>query len=173
MAFENLDIRENACFGRTPEEMKPGWVQAAEMSITEGWNKIDVEKLERDLQTNVANSYFKICEFDAEDLDTGILWHAEFNNDLGMWKASIAGSPEAEVTTEDADALFKSPAFIDFAMNAGQTIDKAMNIYNLVVDQHLENGDLLEVDEIKLARILFCIDLKWWMDNLRQGKYSL
>lgn len=173
MAFENLDLRKDACFGRTPEENRPGWVQLAEMSISEGWDRIDVKKLERDLTTNVFNSYFKICEFDAEDLDTGIVWHAEFNNDLGMWKVAIAESPDAEVEAEDIDALVKSEMFTDFAMNAGQTIDKAVRIYNEVIDAHLEDGDLLEVDEIKLARILFSVDLKWWMDNLRQGKYSL
>lgn len=125
------------------------------MSISDGWKTVDVKKIESDLAKNVLNSYMKICQVDAEDLDSKTIWHAEFNNDLGSWQVSIANSPEAVPEEEDITGFLQSSFFKEFAINAGQTIDKAVRVYNEVLDSHLEEGELLEVDEVKLARILY------------------
>ena len=186
MAFEELDLRNPSdlkCFGYRPKYKRDpntgkkiylkSWVTIARQSLTDGWNNVDVKSLEDDLTQNINECYFEIVDAVIEDFESGMRWRVAFDIDMGLWKFSIDKSPDAEVTPEQCKALSESEYFKKFARKCGQIIDEADQVFNKIVNYHLENGDLLKVPEVKLGRILYSIELKWWMDNLRQCKYAI
>lgn len=177
MAFENLDLKSAICFGWRPR-FRSGvpvrsWCEIAEESITKGWRRVNVKALARDLAVNVDACYFYVAQGEFVDLDTGFTWRAVFVNDHMMWKLDLPGSPDAETLPEDADAFFKSEFFRKFAKRCGDLIDRARAEFTKTVEQHLEDGDLLEVDEVKLSRVMKDVDTKRFMENLRGCKYEL
>lgn len=105
------------------------------------------------------------------DLDTDIKWQLSFICDKSMWELVIEDSPDAEVSLDDKTAFFKSEMFRKIAVKSSDYIERAKKTYSEIVEEHLEKGELLEVDEVKLSRELFCIQNTGTMDNLRSGKY--
>ena len=170
--FEGLDIRSVRCFGfKSPKQ--DGWKQIALQSVTAGWKYIDVKKLEQDLAANVDESYASIAEFTAEDVNTGIKWKAKFINDKQLWTLVIEDSPDAEVLLDDKVAFFTSELFLSFMKKALDYVISAKKTYDEIVSQHLEEGELLAVNEVKLSALLWYIDNKTFMSNFRLGEFIL
>ena len=170
--FEGLDIRSVRCFGfKSPKQ--DSWKQIAQQSITAGWKYIDKKKLESDLANNVDESYTSIAEFTAEDVATGIKWKAKFINDKQLWTLAIEDSPDAEVLLDDKVAFFTSELFLNFMKKALDYVLTAKKTYDEIVSEHLENGELLAVNEVKLSALLWYIDNKTFMDNFRLGEFIL
>lgn len=170
--FEGLDIRSVRCFGfKSPKQ--DSWKQIAQQSVSAGWKYIDVKQLEQDLAHNVDESYTSITEFTSEDVNTGIKWRAKFINDKQLWTLQIEDSPDAEVLLDDKVAFFTSELFLNFMKKALDYVLSAKKTYDEIVSQHLENGELLKVNEVKLSALLWYIDNKTFIDNFRLGEFIL
>ena len=170
--FEGLDIRSVRCFGfKSPKQ--DSWKQIAQQSVSAGWKYIDVKQLEQDLAHNVDESYASIVEFTSEDVNTGIKWRAKFINDKQLWTLQIEDRPDAEVLLDDKVAFFTSELFLNFMKKALDYVLSAKKTYDEIVSQHLENGELLKVNEVKLSALLWYIDNKTFIDNFRLGEFIL
>ena len=162
--FENLDLREVQIFGGR-------WAELATQSKTLGWNGVDKQTLEKSLARAVDSSYFRIVSFNVGDLDTEITWHASFLNDKGLWELEIFDSPRADVEPEQMADFFGSAEFKKIAERAGWILEEAKCLLEDVVEPKLSTGDLLAIDEIKLAAIYSWLKDPNFMNNLRSGKF--
>lgn len=171
--FENLDLVEAFCFGWCPRKSTLCWRNIADQSVTKGWKNSDVRRLDVDLKTNVDACYYFLTIGSFRDLDTGYLWRASFVNSHGLWKLELPESEGAEVLPEDAKAFFSSEYFMKFAKRGGDLIARGVKTYRDVVEPHLKNGELMQVDPIKLEAIVFWCENQHTMDNYRAGKYEL
>lgn len=171
--FGNLDLREAYCFGFSKNPSVSCWVDLAEGSATRGWKNSDVRQMDRDLKRNVDACYFFMCQALFEDLDTGFGWRVRFVNDHMLWSAELEGSPDAEVSPEDAKALFSCETMKKFAKRCGDLIDRAKRVYDRFVDGKLKEGELMAVDVPKLERLLTDANTSRFTDNLRGLKYEL
>lgn len=172
--FENLDLRGISVFGGKKKEEKEGkssWTELAEQSKTLGWKNIDCLALAESLARAVDASYFRIVSFKAEDLDTEITWHASFLNDKGLWELEIFNSPKAEVEPEQYRDFFSSASFKKIAKKAGWILEESRKLLEDIIEPRLSMGELLEVDEVKLAAVMHWLSDKQWMENLRTGKF--
>lgn len=139
--------------------------------MSKGWKNSDIQRLDVDLKKNVDACYFFPCQGVFEDIDTGFRWRAAFVADHMMWKLEILGG--SEVLPEDAKAFFGCDYFKKFSKRCGDLIDRARKIYTGIVDPHLKSGELMQVDPIKLDRIIHDTGVTRFMDNLRNCKYEL
>ena len=171
--FDNLDLREVYCFGFCPRASTTSWVNLADQSVTKGWKHSDVARIDYDLKTNVDACYFFICQGTFVDLDTQIRWRAKFENIHSLWQLELVDGKRAEVLPEDAEAFFGCDYFKKFSKRCGDKIDRAVEIYRKIAERHVQEGDLMKVDPVKLEAILECAETKRFMDNLRNCKYEL
>ena len=162
--FDNLDLKGITLFGGR-------WVELATQSKTLGWSGVDKFALEKNLARAVDSSYFRIVSFNVEDLDTEITWHASFLNGKGLWELEIFDSPHADVEPEQMADFFGSAEFKKIAKRAGWLLEEASKAVSEVIMPRLEAGELLSVDEVKLAAIMHWISDKQFMENLRSGKF--
>lgn len=169
--FQNIQLIDVYCFGFCPNAADLCWANIADGSVSKGWKNSDVQRLDVDLKKNVDACYFFPCQGTFEDIDTGFRWRAAFVADHMMWKIQLIGGEE--VLPEDAKAFFGCDYFKKFAKRCGDLIDRARKIYVDIVDQHLKNGELMQVDPIKLDRIIHDTGVTRFMDNLRNCKYEL
>lgn len=169
--FQNLQLVEAFCFGWCTRAADLCWANIADGSVSKGWKNSDIQRLDVDLKKNVDACYFFPCQGVFEDIDTGFRWRAAFVADHMMWKLEILGG--SEVLPEDAKAFFGCDYFKKFSKRCGDLIDRARKIYVDVVDPHLKSGELMQVDPIKLDRIIHDTGVTRFMDNLRGGKYEL
>lgn len=88
-----------------------------------------------------------------------------------MWGLQVQDSPKAEISIEDKAAFFKSDMFKKIAQRTADIVLRANDEYEQVIDWHLKNGELLEVDEVKLSAILHLIGQTLTISNLRNGKW--
>ena len=162
--FDNLDLKGISLFGGR-------WVEIATQSKTLGWKGIDKIALEKSLARSVDSSYFRIVSFNVEDLDTEITWHASFLNDKGLWELEIFDSPRADVEPSQMVDFFGSDEFKRIAKRAGWLLEEAKRLLEDVIEPKLSTGDLLAIDEIKLAAIYSWLKDPNFMNNLRSGKF--
>ena len=162
--FDNLDLKGIALFGGR-------WAELATQSKTLGWKGIDKLALEKSLARAVDSSYFRIVSFNVEDLDTEITWHASFLNDKGLWELEIFDSPRADVEPSQMVDFFGSDEFKRIAKRAGWLLEEAKRLLEDVIEPKLSTGDLLAIDEIKLAAIYSWLKDPNFMNNLRSGKF--
>lgn len=162
--FDSLDLKGITLFGGR-------WVELATQSKTLGWSGVDKLALEKNLARAVDSSYFRIVSFNVEDLDTEITWHASFLNDKGLWELEIFDSPHADVEPEQMADFFGSAEFKKIAKRAGWLLEEAKHLLEDVIEPKLSTGDLLAIDEIKLAAIYSWLKDPNFMNNLRSGKF--
>ena len=162
--FDILDLKGITLFGGR-------WVELATQSKTLGWSGVDKVAIEKSLARAVDSSYFRIVSFNVEDLDTEITWHASFLNDKGLWELEIFDSPRADVEPSQMADFFGSDEFKRIAKRAGWLLEEAKQTVKDVIMPKLEAGELLIVDEVKLAAIMHWLSDKQFMENLRSGKF--
>ena len=119
----------------------------------------------------VDSSYFRIVSFNVEDLDDEITWHASFLNDKGLWELEIFDSPHADVEPSQMADFFGSDEFKRIAKRAGWILEESRKAVVDVIMPKLEAGNLLSIDEVKLAAIMHWLSDKQFMENLRSGKF--
>lgn len=155
--FDGLDLRGALCFGYNYPKSS-SWTNLAEIAVDKGWNNIDVKQLETNLMHNVEACYYKIAQFKFENVNDDMKYLLWFDNNKGLWGVCIEGSPDAEMTIEQRADFFKSEMFQKIAKQAYYTIVDAKKSYDKIIRQHVENGELLDVDVVKLDAILHFID---------------
>ena len=171
LKFQLLDPRNGCrCFGGFNEDEQT-WISISDQSVNDGWNQIDIEQLEDSLTNDVNDSYYNIASLELLDAGTNIVWIAKFINDKSLWKLEIKDSPKAEVLDDDKSTFFVSENFVNLVRKCGDILDNAKTKIENVLMNHLENGELLQVDEVKLAAILFWLNDKQFMENFRTCKY--
>lgn len=166
--FDSLDLKRISVFGiRTIAS----WTELAEQSKTLSWKGVDKRALEESLTRAVDSCYFRLVSFEAVDLDSEISWHASFLNSRGLWELEISNSPRAEVEPSQFTDFFSSEPFKKIAKRAGWILEEAKRLLEEVVSPLIEEGQLLKVDEVKLAAIEHWLSDKQLMENLRTGKF--
>lgn len=170
--FQNLDLKKATCFGWQLGNKKNGWTAKAVLAKQFGWKNADVEGIEFSLKANVDECYLSLASFEFMDLDDDTRWHAWFDNSKMMWKLEICDSPKAEIQMEQIADFFKSEMMKKCAQRAADLISKAEKDFEEVLRPHLENGELLAVDEVKLSAILFFIRGDALMQDLRSCKWT-
>lgn len=166
--FDSLDLKRITVFGA---RTKASWTELAEQSKTLSWKGVDKRALEESLARAVDSCYFRLVSFEAVDLDSEISWHASFLNSRGLWELEISSSPRAEVEPAQFADFFSSEPFKKIAKRAGWVLEEAKRLLEEVIAPLLEGGQLLKVDEVKLAAIEHWLSDKQLMENLRIGKF--
>lgn len=168
--FAGLDLRYAKCFGYSVPEQK-NWKFLADQADDLGWKNIDFKQLEKNLTKDVEQSYMNIAYFKLTNVDDETDYILSFDNNKSLWSLSIAHSPKAELDVKERSDFFKSKIFKKIAQRTYDRILSAKQTYDKIVKQHLENGELLLVDVVKLDAILSFIETDHFMDNLLNGKY--
>lgn len=166
---KNFDLTFVECFGFTSPRAK-SWTKLADRAFTDGGEQAKKD-LEKSLANNIEASYYRLVGIGVKDLDTDTEYFVSFVNGKKLWDMEISGSKEAEVLPEDKDAFFKSDVFKKVLKQASTDLDRALKTYEEVVKQHIEAGELMEVDETKLERVIFDCNDKLLMKNLKSGKH--
>ena len=68
-------------------------------------------------------------------------------------------------------AFFKSEVFKNTAKRAYELVMRGLKTYQDVVKQHLEDGELIEVDETKMEAIEHFLTDQTLLKNFRLGKF--
>ena len=168
--FDGLDLRYALCFGYSCPRAT-SWTNLAQVAIDKGWNNIDAKQLEEDLMHNVEACYYQVAQFKLENVDDEMSYHLWFDNNKGLWNVSILGSPKAELTIEQRGQFFNSELFKKIAKRTYYTIIDAKKSYDNIVKQHVEDGEMIDVDVVKLDAILHWIDQEYFLENILNGKY--
>ena len=168
--FDGLDLRKTLCFGYSFPKSS-SWTNLAEIAQDKGWSNIDAKQLEDNLMHNVEACYYKIAQFKLENVNDDMSYMLWFDNNRGLWDVSISNSPKAQLTIEQRGEFFKSEVFKKIAKRTYYIIVDAKKAYDQVVKQHIEEGELLDIDVVKLDAILHWIDQAYFLDNILNGKY--
>ncbi len=168
--FSTLDLRTANCFGYSAPFNK-SWVHLATESLQVGWSNTDVKQLEKNLTLDVERSYLNIAKFKLVNVSDGMSYIAVFDNNKAMWNVSIEDSPKAELTPEQQQQFFKSELFVKTAKRTYYRLTEAMKAINEVVNTHLNDGQLLLVDVVKLEAIMHFLNSKHFLENLRNCKF--
>lgn len=171
--FQNLDLREAYCFGWEPKAKDKCWYNLSVKSRTLGWKSTDVKALEQSLKQNVDACYFYLASFYFTDVDSDVKYFCFFDNSKSLWGLQIQDSPKAEIEAEDVKAFFSSEIVKKAMVRARSLVMRAAEEFNSCLLPHLEDGELLEVDEVKLEAILHTIRQEFSMVNLGTGQYML
>ncbi len=167
--MKNFDFTFCECFGFTSPRAK-SWTKLAEAAFAKK-DKQALKDLEKSLKWNVESSYYRLVGAGVKDLDSDIEYFVSFINGKKLWDIEIKDSKDAEVLPEDKDEFFKSDLFKKLLKQASTDLDEAAKLYKDVVKQHIEAGELMEVDETKLERVIFDCNDKLLMKNLKSGKH--
>ena len=174
MAFERLDLKAVSCFGwsRPDKSGETGWLSTARKCVSFGWSEDVARKIDDGLAADVSRSFGRIASGRFVDLDTQVQYRAYFDNSRGLWFLEIVDSPEADVLDEDLQGFFGSEEAGRFARRCAQLALSAKDAYENVVKEHLENGELLKVNEQKLEWIIRDLSVGRFVDNLRGCRYG-
>ena len=168
--FSGLDLRAAHCFGyRVPKERC--WTYIAKQAEDAGWNLVDAQQLEKSLAKDVEDSYLKIAEFKLTNVDDDMSYSLWFDNNKALWSIEVLDSPKAEMTIEERADFFKSDMFKSIAKKTYYKLLDAQETFNKDVKQHMDNGELLLVDAVKLDAIMHFLSLDYFLKNLMNGKY--
>lgn len=96
------------------------------------------------------------------------LW---FDNNKKLWNVAISDSPKADLEVEERANFFKSDMFKKVAKKVYYRLIGAKESYNNIIRRHLEHGELLLVDTVKLQTIMHFLESEHFLDNLLNGKY--
>lgn len=174
MAFERLDLKTVSCFGwsRPDQSGMTGWSAIAKKSISFGWTENTARQINESLAADVSRSFKNLAVGIFTDLATNIQYKAYFDNSRGLWFLEIVDSPKAELLDDDLNGFFGSKGFGKFAKRCSQLALDAKQIYEDTVKEHLENGELLKVNEQKLEWIIRDLNVGRFIDNLRGCRYG-
>ena len=168
--FPGLDLRTARCFG-FQQPTKNSWLYIAKQAKDTGWQLNRTSQLEKSLTRDVEMSYFNIAEYTLKNLEDSVSYSLTFDNNKALWQVEITKSPDAEMSIEERADFFKSDMFQKISKKTYFRLNEAKEIYEDIVKQHLDNGELMLVDEVKLNAILKFLETEYFMQNILNGKY--
>ena len=171
MAMQNLDIKNLELFGWTLPK-NACWWYILNSSISKGWNNVDVKKAEESLKDNIQHCYERLFQAEFEDLDDSIHYTVFFNNQKKLYDLELTNSNSGEILPEQKKEFFKSEMFKKTATRANELLLRAKKLVENVVIKHVEDGELLAIDEIKLEAIIDMLNDQQLMKNFKYAKYS-
>ena len=173
MALENLNIKRIYCFGWS-QPLNKNWTSIANSSINKGWKAIDKKALESTLAADVLRSYSRLFESEFEDLDDSIHYTVYFDNNKKLFCLELTNGKDngAELMLEQKKLFFKSDMFKKTTRRAHELLERAKKIYEGQVKQHIEDGDLLEIDEIKAEAVESFLNDSQLMRNFKLAKWA-
>ena len=83
----------------------------------------------------------------------------------------LTDSENGEILPEQKKELFKSETFKKTAARAYEILERAKKLIDDAVDDHIEAGEMLEVDETRLSAILNMLEDQQLLKNFRLRKY--
>lgn len=84
----------------------------------------------------------------------------------------LSDSTNGEVLPEQKKILFKSDVFKRTAERAYELIIRAKKMIEECVDDHIQAGEFLQVDETKLEAIMDMLEDQMLLKNFRLRKYA-
>ena len=169
--FAQLDLREASCFGWERDPKQKCWYNKCLHAKTVGWKNADVQGIQESLKNNVDACYFYLANFYFVDVEDEMRWHAFFDNSKGLWRLEIQDSPKAELESQQYADFFGSDMMKKTANRAYDLIKRAEKEFNETLKVHMDNAELLEVDEVKLEAELHFINDSLLMENLKSCKW--
>lgn len=171
MAFQNLDMKKVSCFGWCYPR-NTDWWRMANSTISQGWHSLDQKKFEASFAKNVAESYEHLLEADFEDLDDSIHYTCFFDNNKKLYELKLTNTDTGEILSEQKKEFFKSESFKKTAKRAAELVSRAKDVFEKTVKPHVEAGEMLLLDEVKLEAIESFINDQTAMRNLKLGKWA-
>lgn len=168
MDFKNLDIQDIKVFGYNHPK-SDCWLNM--LRKAKGFNSIDRAKFEDSLALNVNDSYTHLASFVVKDLDTDTDYQVAFSNELKLWTIEIVDSKGAEIPLEDKVAIMKSELVERLVARVLEILPIAAEVCTHQIKQHIEAGELLKVDEIKLEAIEDMLATPQLLANLKKRLY--
>lgn len=166
--FKNIDITNITVFGKN---MPKGKCWTNLIKKAKDFSLIDKKKFEESLKWNVEGSYYRLASIIFKDLDTDIEWFLSFITGMKKWNLELGiDSKKADYTVtpdQKFDAL-NNPDIKRVIEKMNTVMLDAAALCKEKVMQHVEAGELLEVDETKLERVLDAIDDSTLMGNLKK-----
>ena len=167
--MKNFDFTFIECWGFGSPRAK-SWTKLAEAAFAKK-DKQALKDLEKSLKWNVESSYYRLVGAGVKDLDSDIEYFVSFVNGKKLWDIEIKDSKDAEVLPEDKDEFFKSDLFKKLLKQASTDLDEASKLYKDVIKQHIEAGELMDVDETKAEAVESMMADGALVKNLKAGKY--
>ena len=140
--------------------------------MSKGWKAVDVKKAEQSLKANVETCYKTLVTADFEDLDDSIHYTVFFDNQKKLFDLKLTNSTAGEVLPEQKKELFKSETFKKTAARAYEILLRSKKLVEDLLDDHIEAGEMLAVDETKLSAILSMLEDQQLLKNFRLRKYA-
>lgn len=172
MNVDALEITSVNCFGYTYPCIED-WKHLADMSISAGWKNIDVKRLHKSLAKNVIQSYDKLCSFELKDHESDFEYSIWFDNNQKKWNLDYSNlTSKADIPPiDDRKVMFTSELVKRLIRRAYEIISEAYELLDKIIISHIEQGELLDVDEIKLDRIIDLINDSYAMSNFKMIKF--
>lgn len=168
--FSGLALVKCSCFGYMYPKSS-SWVNLSQAVDDKGWSNVNQKQIESSLMHNVEQCYYSIASFILSNANDDMKYRLWFDNNKSMWKVEVLNSPRAEMSIEQRAALFKHPLVIKIAKQAWHLLLNAKKTYYKTLSRHVEEGELLAVDVVKLGAIMHFLDLQYFLNNVRDLKY--
>lgn len=168
--FARLDLREAECFGYT-SPMASCWTSLAHQAMDIGWQMIDAEALEASLAKNVDNCYLHIATFKLVNVEDDTPYVVKFDNNRALWDVEIVDSPGADMSFEEREDFFKSEMMTKVAKTTYAQLLEAKKLFDEVVRLHLDEGELLLVDDVKLDAVMSFLSQERFLENVLSCKH--
>ena len=171
MDMQNLDVKKVEVFGWTSPR-QDNWWYICNPAMSKGWKAVDVKKAEQSLKANVETCYKTLFTAEFEDLDDSIHYTVFFDNQKKLFDLKLTNSTAGEVLPEQKKELFKSETFKKTAARAYEILLRSKKLVEDLLDDHIEAGEMLAVDETKLSAVLSMLEDQQLLKNFRLRKYA-
>lgn len=105
------------------------------------------------------------------NVDDDMAYTVWFDNNASLWNVQIADSPKAELDAQERADFFKADLFKKTALKTYERLGKAKNLYYKIVNKHINSGEFLLVDTVKLDAVLSFLDDDHFFENILERKY--
>lgn len=165
--MKNFDVKSIEIFGLQPKQNS--WY---DMIANADFESINLNTFETALKWNVDLGYYRLVSAHLIDLDTDIEYTLWFFNAKKVWALDIEGSkvPNA-VDPEDKKQFFANPLVKQIIARSHDVLLRGAKLFEEKVRPHLDAGELLKVDETKADAVIWNIEDRALMTNLKKGLY--
>ena len=122
-------------------------------AVSKGWRSLDVDKIEDAIAKNVGKCYKSLVSAKVKDLDDDTTYSVGFDNMKKLYTLAIDGNDDAELEPSQYIDFFHSDFMKRFGKTAESRSKLALKAYNDIVKTHLDNSELLNVNEIQIEAV--------------------